>query len=243
MASVHVNFNYSLLNLISYPYWLLHFISDPDNNEAMEGASTFVLTGVLLRLNQFYASLTKRLHYTKRSRKWLFSQILLPAFFVSIAMSVALSAPQIGNLPALILSPSQYHPLEYPKGNFIPYANEALNKRRNYRIYRSASGDAGPTQLTATLKYPAGVGATCVLKTPFNGTLDLLVESLNYSASVDLTEKYYDPMCKESFQKGTSPLSNYVPQPPQLEKEKSEFDGEYAVHHVGITCTSYGYHM
>ncbi|XP_072015894.1 ATP-binding cassette sub-family A member 2-like isoform X3 [Amphiura filiformis] len=219
--------------------------NDLNNRQASEeGASSFVLTGVLLRLNQFYALLMKRLHYTKRSRKWLFSQILLPAFFVSIAMSVALSAPQIGNLPELVLSPSQYHPLEYPKGNFIPYANEALNKRRTYHIYRSTSGDAGPTQLTETLKYPAGIGATCVLKTPFNGSLDLLVESLNFSASVDLTEKYYDPMCKQSFQKRTSPLLNYVPQPPQsISKEISEFDepkGEKYITEQRCKCAADG---
>lgn len=35
-----------------------------------------------------------------------------------------------GDLPPLILSPSQYHNYTQPKGNFIPYANE---ERREYR--------------------------------------------------------------------------------------------------------------
>lgn len=30
----------------------------------------------------------------------------------------------LGDLPPLILSPSQYHNYTQPKGNFVPYANE-----------------------------------------------------------------------------------------------------------------------
>lgn len=35
-----------------------------------------------------------------------------------------------GDLPPLVLSPSQYHNYTQPRGNFIPYANE---ERREYR--------------------------------------------------------------------------------------------------------------
>lgn len=35
-----------------------------------------------------------------------------------------------GDLPPLILSPSQYHNYTQPKGNFIPFANE---ERHEYR--------------------------------------------------------------------------------------------------------------
>lgn len=41
------------------------------------------------------------------------------------------SAPSLpGDLPPLVLSPSQYHNYTQPRGNFIPYANE---ERREYR--------------------------------------------------------------------------------------------------------------
>lgn len=36
----------------------------------------------------------------------------------------------LGDLPPLVLSPSQYHNYTQPRGNFIPYANE---ERREYR--------------------------------------------------------------------------------------------------------------
>ena len=76
-------------------------------------------------------------------------------------------------------------------------------------------------------RFPAGIGASCVLKTPWNGTLDRLVQSNNYSSSVNLRGKYFDKMCEESFKKG-EPLSNYVPEPPHPlpPPEESEFDGK-----------------
>lgn len=104
-----------------------------------------------MKLSQFHGLLIKRFHCAKRNTKGLFSQILLPAFFVCVAMTVALSVPEIGecvcvcaamkkpphhlsllpgDLPPLILSPSQYHNYTQPRGNFIPYANEDRAQHR-----------------------------------------------------------------------------------------------------------------
>lgn len=179
------------------------------------------LEGWWLKLRQFHGLLVKRFHCARRNSKALSSQILLPAFFVCVAMTVALSVPEIGtcaslrrgasgasilpgwdcasalllshfgalpaqglgttsetgghpagfmpswspglelgphtigikgpgpgaagrrsgltqvsphtlpgDLPPLVLSPSQYHNYTQPRGNFIPYANE---ERREYR--------------------------------------------------------------------------------------------------------------
>lgn len=59
------------------------------------------------------------------------------------------------------------------------------------------------------------MGATCVLKTPFNSTLDQLAQTLNPYAnnSKTLAARYFDPMCLDSFTQGV-PLSNFVPPPP-----------------------------
>ena len=54
------------------------------------------LEGWWLRLRQFHGLIVKRFHCAKRNTKGLFSQILLPAFFVCVAMTVALSVPAIG---------------------------------------------------------------------------------------------------------------------------------------------------
>ncbi|MBN3323823.1 ABCA2 protein, partial [Atractosteus spatula] len=176
----------------------------------LEGQGSFKLEGWWLRLRQFHGLIVKRFHCAKRNTKGLFSQILLPAFFVCVAMTVALSVPEIGDLPPLILSPSQYHNYTQPRGNFIPYANEDRAEYRN-----KLSPDAGPQQIVNTLRLPSGVGATCVLKTPFNSTLDQLAQTLNPSAndSKTLAARYFDSMCLDSFTQGV-PLSNFVPPPP-----------------------------
>ncbi|EHH23651.1 hypothetical protein EGK_07162 [Macaca mulatta] len=113
---------------------------DPDNVSLQEaeaealsrvGQGSRKLDGGWLKVRQFHGLLVKRFHCARRNSKALFSQILLPAFFVCVAMTVALSVPEIGDLPPLALSPSQYHNYTQPRGNFIPYANE---ERREYRM-------------------------------------------------------------------------------------------------------------
>ncbi|XP_041642863.1 ATP-binding cassette sub-family A member 2 isoform X1 [Cheilinus undulatus] len=184
-------------------------LSSPEP-EVLEGQGSFKLEGWWLKLSQFHGLIVKRFHCAKRNTKGLFSQILLPAFFVCVAMTVALSVPEIGDLPPLILSPSQYHNYTQPRGNFIPYANE---DRPQYRS--KLSPDASPQKITNTLRLPSGVGATCILKTPFNSTLDQLAQTLNPSAnnSKTLAARYFDSMCLDSFTQGV-PLSNFVPPPP-----------------------------
>ncbi|XP_039629926.1 ATP-binding cassette sub-family A member 2 isoform X3 [Polypterus senegalus] len=190
---------------------------DPDNVSLQaepevdaEGQGSFKLEGSWLKLRQFHGLLIKRFHCAKRNTKGIFSQILLPAFFVCVAMTVALSVPEIGDLPPLILSPSQYHNYTQPKGNFIPYANEDRMEYRN-----KLSPDASPQQIMNTLRMPSGIGATCVLKTPFNSTLDQLAQTLNLNSNESkmLAAQYFDSMCLDSFTQGV-PLSNFVPPPP-----------------------------
>uniref|UniRef100_A0A8C2JBW8 ATP-binding cassette, sub-family A (ABC1), member 2 n=1 Tax=Cyprinus carpio TaxID=7962 RepID=A0A8C2JBW8_CYPCA len=192
---------------------------DPDSASLRESSpertiqehqGSLKLEGWWLKLRQFHGLIVKRFHCAKRNTKGIFSQILLPAFFVCVAMTVALSVPEIGDLPPLILSPSQYHNYTQPRGNFIPYANE---DRLQYRS--KLSPDASPQRIVNTLRLPSGVGATCVLKTPFNSTLDQLAQSLNPYAnnSKTLAARYFDSMCLDSFTQGV-PLSNFVPPPP-----------------------------
>ncbi|TRY81949.1 hypothetical protein DNTS_013397 [Danionella cerebrum] len=170
-------------------------VSSPESS-IQEGQGSIKLEGWWLKLRQFHGLIVKRFHCAKRNTKGILSQILLPAFFVCVAMTVALSVPEIGDLPPLILSPSQYHNYTQPRGNFIPYANE---DRLQYR--GKFSPDASPQRTVDTLRLPSGVGATCILKTPFNSTLDQLAQTLNPYAnnSKTLAARYFDSMCLDSF--------------------------------------------
>ncbi|KAJ7308105.1 hypothetical protein JRQ81_008613 [Phrynocephalus forsythii] len=118
---------------------------EEEEEHILAGQGSFKLEDSWLKVRQFHGLIVKRFHCAKRNTKALFSQILLPAFFVCVAMTVALSVPEIGDLPPLILSPSQYHNYTQPKGNFIPYANE---ERHEYRL--KLSPDASPQQLVGT---------------------------------------------------------------------------------------------
>ncbi|XP_074218808.1 ATP-binding cassette sub-family A member 2 isoform X3 [Camelus bactrianus] len=191
-------------------------LQDPDNVSLQEaeaealtrvGQGSRKLEGWWLKVRQFHGLLVKRFHCARRNSKALSSQILLPAFFVCVAMTVALSVPEIGDLPPLVLSPSQYHNYTQPRGNFIPYANE---ERQEDRL--RLSPDASPQQLVSTFRLPSGVGATCVLKSPANGSLG---PTLNLSSGESrlLAARFFDSMCLESFTQGL-PLSNFVPPPP-----------------------------
>uniref|UniRef100_A0A3B4BC57 ATP-binding cassette sub-family A member 2 n=1 Tax=Periophthalmus magnuspinnatus TaxID=409849 RepID=A0A3B4BC57_9GOBI len=181
-----------------------------------EGRGRYRLEGWSLKVAQFHGLMVKRFHCAKRNTKLLFSQILLPACFVCVAMTVALSVPRIGDLPPLVLSPSQYHNYTQPRGNFIPFANE---DRPQYRS--SQSPDASPAAIVHTLRLPSGVGATCVLRAPHNGTLDALALSLSLSLSLSpslpsfkaAAVQCFDRMCLDSLTPG-APLSNFVPPPP-----------------------------
>lgn len=172
------------------------------------------VTGKLLLVQQLSAILLKRYWCTRRNWKGLFAQILLPAFFVAVAMSVALTAPHVEDPPPLVLSPSRYYNYTQPGGNVIPYAYHGGR-------HPSWSTDADAHQLAATLRLPSGVGATCVLLWPLNGTSSVLVHSssmANYSdrsLDWDMLDAF-EPQCRSVFVPGL-PLDNFVPPLPTVE--------------------------
>lgn len=90
---------------------------NPSSPEPMvlEGQGSFKLDGWWLKLSQFHGLIVKRFHCAKRNTKGLFSQILLPAFFVCVAMTVALSVPEIGEI--LLIRVSVFVPAAQEKEN------------------------------------------------------------------------------------------------------------------------------
>ncbi|XP_052239441.1 ATP-binding cassette sub-family A member 2-like isoform X2 [Dreissena polymorpha] len=181
---------------------------DARNLEMLSGKGSYVLSNNLLLLNHFRAVIIKRFHYITRNWKGLFSQIILPALFVSIAMTVALSAPKNEDLPPLELSPSMFFNVTQPRGNYIPFSNEHSSERALKYM-----NDKGPEDLIQTFHLPSGVGATCVLKSPFNSTLDEdALRNLNVSDhTLQLLAHYYEEGCERVFVNGIR-LENYVPE-------------------------------
>ncbi|ESP00897.1 hypothetical protein LOTGIDRAFT_81234, partial [Lottia gigantea] len=167
------------------------------------------LSPKLLLLNQFRAVITKRCRYIIRNWRSLFSQIILPAVFVAVAMTVALAAPSVDDAPPIVLNPSQYYNLTQPHGNYIPFTNE--------RFYGQAKSlDAGPEKLLKTLHYPAGIGSTCVLRSAFNSSFDTDISPSGSrrsdfdSQTFELLSRYYNKECEQVFKSGLH-LNSYVP--------------------------------
>lgn len=78
--------------------------------------------GPLLWFQQYKAILVKRFHHARRSRKGFFSQILLPAIFVVVAMFVSLIQPPREGLPSLKLTTEMFS-----KPNYIAVNNINVN--------------------------------------------------------------------------------------------------------------------
>lgn len=136
---------------------------------------TYTLTGSALKWQQFYALILKRFHHARRNFKGVISQILLPAIFISIAMTMALSLPHRPDLPSLQLTPSMF-----PRENYIPFGNEAKGTNRLAE------------RLERTLTLPSGVGATCC----FQSTKFVQVNTTQISK--ELLAHLFDKSCRES---------------------------------------------
>ncbi|XP_050394470.1 ATP-binding cassette sub-family A member 2 [Patella vulgata] len=171
----------------------------------LEGRGSRMLSKKLLLLNQFRAVLVKRCRYIMRNWRSLFSQIILPAIFVAVAMTVALAAPSVDDAPPIVLNPSQYYNITQPHGNFVPFTNE-----RFYRQGREL--DAGPEKLINTLHYPSGLGATCVLRSAHNSSFDTdLLRDNNFDyKTFELLSRYYNEECQQVFTSGLH-LDSYIP--------------------------------
>ena len=80
-------------------------------------------TGTRLCLQQLIALMVKRFHHARRSRKGFFSQILLPAIFVVVAMFVSLIRPPRTGEPSLKLSTEMFK-----KPNYVVVQNSRIDE-------------------------------------------------------------------------------------------------------------------
>ena len=180
-------------------YFRLNYLSFAGQQRTDGGQPFQYIQGCLARhLNHFRALTIKRFTYIRRNRKGIISEIILPAIFVSIAMTVALSAPSFDDLPPITIDPSQFYNVTKPHGNFIPYTN------RNPKIkYNSTSKDAIPSQIMKTFHMASGIGAACVLKSPFNSSFYNFMKNPH-------TSGYFNKECEREFNPGIF-LDRYLP--------------------------------
>ncbi|CAB3983284.1 ATP-binding cassette sub-family A member 2 isoform X4 [Paramuricea clavata] len=124
-----------------------HRYGEETNNES-SGSGSYVLSGALLKWQQFCGLIVKRFYQTRRNLKGLVSQIFLPSFFITIAMVFALSVPKPRDAPPLPLNTGMFD-----RPNYVPFANE--NSSNHLAV-----------GMETTLKLPSGLGSFCYVKNP-----------------------------------------------------------------------------
>jgi ATP-binding cassette subfamily A (ABC1) protein 2 len=124
-----------------------HRYGEETNNES-SGSGSYVLSGALLKWQQFCGLIVKRFYQTRRNIKGLVSQIFLPSFFITIAMVFALSVPKPRDAPPLPLNTGMFD-----RPNYVPFANE--NSSNHLAV-----------GMETTLKLPSGLGSFCYVKNP-----------------------------------------------------------------------------
>ncbi|TRY85186.1 hypothetical protein DNTS_030944 [Danionella cerebrum] len=73
-----------------------------------KGRGSYTITGCSLIKQQFLALMIKRFHHARRSRKGILAQVVLPAFFVCLALIFSLILPPFVEYPNLELQPWMY---------------------------------------------------------------------------------------------------------------------------------------
>ena len=121
---------------------------------------------------------------------------MLPAVFVGIAMFIALSLPTPNEPPPIILSPSQYLDFTQPRGNFIPYSDQAAIFP--LKELSDDKQDANASQLIKTFFLPSGIGASCVLNKNKPNDFQL---SLTFGSSFnkEFVHRRFNPECDPRF--------------------------------------------
>jgi len=84
----------------------------------------------------------------------MLTQIVLPASFICIAMTVALSAPGFFDLPELELTPAQFWPLTEKEGGLsLPYNYDLEETSRYNKCTETKKGiEASSVEIAKTLK-------------------------------------------------------------------------------------------
>ncbi len=221
----------SKIFFISYISCLLGYRSQ---SSELEGRGSYKVDFYTLLLQQFWGIIVKRFYYVRRNWRGLFSQILLPALFVCIAMSVALTAPQVVDLPKIIISPAQYHNYSKPDGNHMTYADhtEGLSWPEWCR-------DASMKEILRTLRFPAGLAASCVLRNPDSSNfVDSILRQINTSRpNYRELLKYYESGCGDVIAKNLAP-QDFLPPAIDLTPAVPGNDSDFV--RLGEYCNCWG---
>uniref|UniRef100_A0A8C1VAN2 ABC transporter domain-containing protein n=1 Tax=Cyprinus carpio TaxID=7962 RepID=A0A8C1VAN2_CYPCA len=147
------------------------------------GKGSYVIMGWSLIKQQFLALFIKRFHHARRSRRGIIAQVVMPAFFVCLALIFSLIVPPFVEYPNLELQPWMYGA---PQNTF--YSNDAEN-----------------TRVTNALLSSPGFGTRCMSSNPIPKL------PCNPAGGTDWFTPAVTPSISEIFEKGNWSMENPSP--------------------------------
>jgi len=145
-------------------------------------------TGTRLYAKQALAIIIKRFIFNYRNMRGLATQILLPAFFITVAMTVALTAPGFADPPPITLSTSMF--------SHLNQLNTPVSGLNDYKLKNSSQIfplNANPYDLSETIQYPSGIGSTCLLNNPYMNETELYLNNLTGLSCDKVYNDKYQP--------------------------------------------------
>ncbi|KAA0722897.1 ATP-binding cassette sub-family A member 1 [Triplophysa tibetana] len=163
-------------------------VEDTQRPMCVNGKGSYVITGWSLIRQQFLALFIKRFHHARRSRKGIIAQVVMPAFFVCLALIFSLIVPPFVEYPNLELQPWMYGA---PQNTFYSF------------------DDAGVVQVqkvTSALLSSPGFGTRCMSTNP------IPKYPCNPAGGTDWMTPAVDPSVTEIFDKGNWTMKNPSPE-------------------------------
>ncbi|XP_077992841.1 ATP-binding cassette sub-family A member 2-like [Glandiceps talaboti] len=213
---------------------------DEDEEQLFIAENGATIDGSIQRLSKidhlllmFYGLMIKRLQYTKRDIKTLLSQVVLPVLFIAVGVSIAVLSLNIQKNHSLTLTSSLYRATPY----YVPYTD--VRKTLPSNLTEGEFQDTGVDKLLDTLHYPGGLGATCLLSSPFNSTLDGL---LHTNSSIELTSKDFNQMCQKTIPKSLRVTFPYMESTPLTNLKGNQSDSMCSCNadNTGLECSDDG---
>ncbi|XP_056103062.1 phospholipid-transporting ATPase ABCA1 isoform X2 [Rhinichthys klamathensis goyatoka] len=163
-------------------------VEDIQRPMCANGKGSYVIMGWSLIKQQFFALFIKRFHHARRSRRGLIAQVVMPAFFVCLALIFSLIVPPFVEYPNLELQPWMYGA---PQNTFYSFDGPGVDQVE---------------KVTKALLSSPGFGTRCMSSNPIPKL------PCNPAGGTDWFTPAVDPSISEIFEKGNWSLENPSPE-------------------------------
>ncbi|XP_050970826.1 phospholipid-transporting ATPase ABCA1 isoform X1 [Labeo rohita] len=162
-------------------------VEDTQRPMCENGKGSYTITGWSLIKQQFIALFIKRFHHARRSRRGIIAQVVMPAFFVCLALIFSLIVPPFVEYPSLELQPWMYGA---PQNTFFSFDDPGVDQVK---------------RVTNALLSSPGFGTRCMSTNPIPKL------PCNPAGGTDWFTPAVDPSVSEIFEKGNWSMENPSP--------------------------------